>query len=251
MKKHFWRVWLRPNLLIKDMLNDYFAVVSTTGHTKYNEDIAKAIKAEGSELHLETLLDVIGRVEQCKQRFLLNGFAVQDSLVHITPRVKGSWTGSIRLFDPAMHKVTIDAVPTIRLSRLLEREVGVTILGERAQGGALIGMVCDLISGKNDETLTPGGDLIITGEKIKIAPVDDPALGVRFTAADGTETPLDTPLVENKPKRVVCRVPLLAPGTYFLSLTTRYSSGGRLINEPRTLTHELPLVVTDNPMEEQ
>jgi hypothetical protein len=53
-KKFIWKAWLRLNLLTKDVNNDYVAEVSTEGNTKHNEDIAKAIREEGSDLQIET-----------------------------------------------------------------------------------------------------------------------------------------------------------------------------------------------------
>lgn len=39
----FWKVWLKPNLLTKDVDNDYIAEVSTSKQTLRNEDIAQRI----------------------------------------------------------------------------------------------------------------------------------------------------------------------------------------------------------------
>lgn len=39
----FWKVWLKLNLLTKDVDNDYMAEVSTVGKTTRNEDIARRI----------------------------------------------------------------------------------------------------------------------------------------------------------------------------------------------------------------
>jgi hypothetical protein len=33
MKKKTWKVWLRPNLLSKDVKNDYIVEISTTDNT--------------------------------------------------------------------------------------------------------------------------------------------------------------------------------------------------------------------------
>lgn len=39
----YWKVWLKPNLLTKDVDNDYIAEVSTSKQTLRNEDIAERI----------------------------------------------------------------------------------------------------------------------------------------------------------------------------------------------------------------
>ena len=43
----FWKVWLRLNLLTKDVDNDYTAEVSTMKNSLRNEDIAQRIVNEG------------------------------------------------------------------------------------------------------------------------------------------------------------------------------------------------------------
>lgn len=44
----FWKVWLKPNLLTKDVDNDYIAEVSTSKQTLRNEDIAQRIVTQFS-----------------------------------------------------------------------------------------------------------------------------------------------------------------------------------------------------------
>ncbi|MDR1073308.1 MAG: hypothetical protein LBL45_06500, partial [Treponema sp.] len=51
-KETYWKVWLTPNRLTKDIENDFIAEVSTAGSTIRNADIAARIVAERSELRL-------------------------------------------------------------------------------------------------------------------------------------------------------------------------------------------------------
>lgn len=44
----FWKVWLKPNLLTKDVDNDYIAEVLTSKQTLRNEDIARRIVTQFS-----------------------------------------------------------------------------------------------------------------------------------------------------------------------------------------------------------
>jgi hypothetical protein len=244
MAKQFtWKVWLLPNLMTKDVQNDCIADVSTAGTTKHNEDIARAIKEEGSDLQLETLLDVLNRGDRVRRRFLLEGCSIQTDIVHVAPRVSGNWLGADPLFDPAAHKITVNATATASLRKALEEEVGVEVLGKKTDGGAIIGLVTDVLSGKTDGTISVNGDLIITGEKIKIAPAGGEGLGVFFTAENGAETPLEYPISENSPKKILCRVPNLAAGTYTLKIVTQFTSGNTLLKQPRTIVYELPLKV--------
>jgi hypothetical protein len=240
-KKFLWKIWLRLNALTKDVDNDYIAEVSTAGDTKHNEDIAKAIKEEGSELQVETLLDILNRGDRWRRKYLLNGSSTQSGNFHISPRVLGGWLGILPVFNPKKHKITFDAVPTADFRKEIDEEVGVEILGKKADGGAVIGMVTGVVD-KPDGSIAPGDDIIITGEKIKIAPADEAGLGV-FFVSETDEKPLDYPMTENNPKRIVCRVPNLQDGTYTLKIVTRFSSSSVLLKEPRTIVYETPIVV--------
>lgn len=242
-KKFTWKAWLRLNHLTKDVDNDYIAEVSTAGNTLRNEDVARQIVEGRSELRYDTILGVINERDAIVRNALLGGSSVQDANMHLAPRISGNWIGTHPVLNPATHKITLDAAPTTELRKALEEEVGVEILGIKADGGARIDLVTDTHSGKTDGTISAWGNIIITGEKIKIAPADEAGLGVFYVAADGTETQDDTPLTLNDPKRIICRVPGLADGTYTLKIVTRHSSGGVLLKQPRAILYELPLRV--------
>jgi hypothetical protein len=243
-KNYIWKLWLYPNLLTKDVPNDYVAEVSTAGTTKHNEDIAKAIKDEGSDLQLETLVDVLNRGDRWRRHFLLEGSSVQDSNVRLAPRVKGNWEGAKHVFDPTEHKITIDATPTADLRKALADEVSAEVLDVKVDGGARIEMITDVATGKTDGTITRDGDLIIEGEKIRIAPLGEEDLGIFFVGASGSKYPVAVPLTQNDPKKIVCRVPDLLSGTYTLKIVTRFSNGTQCLKAPRTILYDLPLTVT-------
>ncbi|MDR3184475.1 MAG: DUF4469 domain-containing protein [Prevotellaceae bacterium] len=241
-KKHFWKIWLRPNLLTKDVDNDYVAEVSTIGNTLHTEDVAQAIKDGGSELQYETLLDILNHSDRLRRERIQQGYSVQTGVCHIAPRVTGNWIGSAQPFNPEVHKITCDMTASAELRHALE-DVSVEVLGVR-DSGARIGLVTDVTTGKTDGTLTSGGDIIIDGEKIKIAPFDLTGLGVFLTPGTSTTLiPIDKPYVQNDPKKVVCRVPALGTGTYGLRIVTQFSNGTTLLKSPRTITYELLLRV--------
>jgi hypothetical protein len=242
-KRFFWKIWLRPNLLTKNVENDYIAEISTTGNTLRNEDIAQQIVKERSELRYETILSILNERDTVVLNAVLGGSSVQDGNVHLAPRVTGNWLGANPAYNPAIHKITVDAFPTTGLRKALE-DVDVEILGTKAGGGAVIGLVTDVFTGKIDGTVSLNGDIIIEGEKIRIAPLVDATTGVFFVDVNGMETTLDYPVTENNPKKIVCRVPgSLIPGeTYTLKIITRYTHGGNaLLKEPRAIVYELPI----------
>jgi hypothetical protein len=244
-KKTFWKVWLRPNLLTKDVENDLTAEVSTAGNTLRNSDIAARIVAGRSEFRLETIAGILQTRDEIVRDALAQGSAVQDGCVRMAPRVGGVWIGVNHAFNPSEHKLTLDVSPSPEMRAVLET-VGVEVLGEK-DSGAFIGLVTDVTTGKTDGTITPDEDIIVTGDKIKVAPGDDTGfeagLGVFFVDETGAETHVTRKLTENNPKKLVFRVPPLAEGAYTLKVVTRYTHGAQLLNDPRSLVYEFPLTV--------
>jgi hypothetical protein len=58
------------------------------------------------------------------------------------------------------------------------------ILGVK-DSGAYIGLVTDAATKAIDGHITPGGILVITGDKLRIAPADDPEMGIFFVDENG------------------------------------------------------------------
>ncbi|MDR0374149.1 MAG: DUF4469 domain-containing protein [Treponema sp.] len=244
-KRTFWKVWLKRNLLTKDIENDFIAEVSTAGHTLRNEDIAARIVAARSEMRLETIASILAVRDDIVREALLQGTAVQDGCVRMAPRVSGNWIGASHAFDPKTHKIGLDISPSAEMRSALET-VGVEVLGEK-EAGAFIGLVTDISADKTDGTITPDEDIIVTGERIKIAPEGEAGLGVFFVDAGGAEHPLAHKMTENLPKKLVFRVPALAAGAYTLKVVTRFSSSSTLLQHPRSITYEFPLTVSGQP----
>jgi hypothetical protein len=243
MKKHVWKVWLSLNLLTKEVENDYVASVSTTGKTLTNEDIARLIVEEGSELQYETLLDVINHTDRTRLERICQGYSVQTGVCHVKPQVSGSWIGSSARFDPGKHKITCELTLTAGARKALE-EVDVEVLGVK-DSGARVGLVTDVTTGLTDGTVTGSGDMIIEGEKIRVAPLDEPGCGVfLLDEPNGAEFAIQTPYAMNDPRKIICRVPPAGSGAYKLRIITRFSQGSELLKQPRVIDYELPLMVT-------
>ncbi|MDR1644734.1 MAG: DUF4469 domain-containing protein [Tannerellaceae bacterium] len=243
MKRFYWKAWLRQNFLTKDVDNDYVAEVSTVGRTLRNSDIAQEVVKEGSEVKYETVFDIVERTDRIRREKLQEGCSVQTGICHLSPRITGNWIGASTAFDPEKHKSTLDITPTAEMRSALA-EVGVEVLGIR-EGGAYIGLVTDVTTGLVDGTITPNGQILIAGEKIKVEPSTG-AGGVGVFVTDGKDTHQIGPLAVNHPKEIISVVPPLSKGTYQLYILTRYTSGGdSLLNEPRRIEYATPLVVTE------
>ena len=242
----FWKVWLKPNLLTKDVDNDYIAEVSTSKQTLRNEDIAQRIVDEGSEIKYDTLLSIINQHDRIIREAVCDGYSVLTGVGQYSPRVTGSWIGKSANFDPSVNKLTLDMVLSKEMRDALAT-VGVEVLGVKEGGGAAIGLVTDTLTEATDGTITPGEDILIEGAKIKIA--GDPDLcGVYFIPRDAPEETIykvERRLTQNDPSRIIARVPAtLEPGVYTLRIVTQFSNSAVLLKEPRTLEYEQPLVVS-------
>ena len=168
-------------------------------------------------------------------------FSIAPTVFAAAGFASGSWIGANATYAPEAHKITCDMSPAAELRTNLE-EVGVEVLGVR-ESGAFIGLVTDSATGTTDGIITAGDDIVIEGDKIKVAPDDEAGLGVFFVAADGTENVVVHRLMQNDPKKVVARVPALAAGAYTLIIKTRFSSSSALVNQPRTVIYSQPLIV--------
>ncbi|MDR1273057.1 MAG: DUF4469 domain-containing protein, partial [Odoribacteraceae bacterium] len=122
-------------------------------------------------------------------------------------------------------------------------DVGVEVLGVK-DSGARVGLVTDVTTGLTDGTITPDGDIIITGEKIKVMPIDEPEYRVSLVeVTSGTEIVIEPPYPVNDPSRIICRVPSLGTGEYTLRIITRFTQGNVLLKQARVIDYELPLKV--------
>jgi hypothetical protein len=240
MAKDIWKIWLRLNFLTQDVENDYTGEVSTMGHTIRNEDIADRIVKGRSELRYETILAILNERDGIVLESVLEGSSVQDGVVHIAPSVAGLWTGADRTVDPARQRPSVSISPTAALRDGLSN-VKLEILGLK-DSGAYIGLVTDAATKAVDGHITPNGILVITGDKLRIAPADDPELGIFFVDEGGGKTPV-TQISQNDPKKLTVLVPPLSTGTYTLQVITRFTSGNTLLKVARTIVYDMPLVV--------
>lgn len=236
----FWKIWLRLNLLTKDVDNDYMAEVSTVKNTLRNEDIARRIVAKGSEVTYETMLSSIKKYDLVVREAIQQGYSVMTENCQFTPRVTGSWITPSDQFDPARHKITLDIVETNIMREALAK-IGVEVLGVK-ESGAGIDRVTDGFTGKIDGTITIGDVIDIEGDKIKVLG-ESAEVGVFFVDASGAVTQATGRLRRNDPKFVQIQVPatLTAGSAYTLRIVTQFTSGNNLLKDPRTIEYDRPL----------
>lgn len=192
---------------------------------------------------MPTILSVTSQDSDIILEALLNGDSVTTDLCQFSPRILGAFENSDAQFDPAIHKLTFDIVPTKKLRDAL-KNVKVINMGTKADV-ARIRLVTDTLTGLFDGSITASEDIMITGNNIKITG-DEAVVGVFFVAGDGTTTKVTRRLTQNDPSKVIARVPALANGSYTLRIVTQFSQSSTTLKEARTLEYPTKLVVGDS-----
>jgi hypothetical protein len=256
MNKNFiWKLWLYLNYINKDP-RGRTAMVDFAGPTRTLEMLVDELVKEGSDIQKETLLAAIRRLTRLRVWYLQMGYPVNDEVTILSPRVTGNFHGKSGGVEDGDHKITLSTQLT-KDTRTALQEVSIEIKGNKG-ADVDIDMVTDLETGLQDGTITPGDDIIIEGDKIKVVgePAStssatgsglEPGIGVFFVDSTGN-TLQAVRYNENNPKRVNVRVPAALPKgqSFTLRIVTRFINGTQLLVTPRTIDYELP-VFTLNP----
>jgi hypothetical protein len=222
--------------------NDYTARVQLNG-TLYNSDVARRITAQRSELRHETIVSILQMADEIKRSAIASGFSVIDGVAQMRPSVPGRFEGAAAAFNPAVHSKSVIMMPSPEMNRAMQASK-VVILGA-ATTGPVINRVEDVFSGTENRLITPGRNLRIYGQRLRIAGNDSGVVGVWFVCADESSKRIridDRDLVDNEPSRLTLVVPALEPGGYFVEIVTQSSTNTKqMIREPRTHRFEILL----------
>lgn len=244
-KEHYWQFYLRPNALTKDDLDDCVAEVFTAPKTMRNEDIVRAIMQEGSEVSYETALSIVNKRDRIIRENLLDGHSVITEICQFTPRITGVFASSGAPFDPKVHGLTLDMVLVSGMREAL-KTVKTVSLGAKPDA-ANIELVTDTLTDLTDGSITPGEDIRIDGNRIKIAgPEGEETNGVFFVPTTGNPIPVTRRLTRNDPSCLIARVPMLTVGNYTLRIVTHFSQSSTLLKTPRVIEYKKLLTVVSD-----
>ena len=217
---YVWPVELRENK-ITERTDDYTASVKTFSDTKSLEYIAKEIVRERTEYRLDTIL----------------------SIMNFSPTITGSFDSHGEVLDDKSMKCGVN----VTVNQIVKDGLaGVKLYIDSVQelGGAKIDRVKDLTTGKTDGTVTPGGMVEITGNKIKCLNADGTGIG-HFRLYNESESPEEvTVLGVNDPSKIIFIFPTgLLAGNYRLEIETYFSNTSTMLKNPRTLVCPVALKV--------
>ncbi|RHU27290.1 DUF4469 domain-containing protein [Parabacteroides sp. TM07-1AC] len=244
-KKYVWKFDLEEYLMTKDVLEDYKAILKPIQSLDIT-DVARAIVEERTEYRVDTLVNTANLIDEKIRQLVCQNNIVKTGTAMFTPAIEGLFLGKTGTVDPAKNKCTVNIIPTAAMRSELDKvtmEFSGTV---KESGGARIGLVKDVTTGKTDGTITPGGMIDVTGSKIRCINADGTGIG-SLTLLKSTDRSVATSITLfgiNDPSRLMFTLPAnLEAGTYELTLETYFSTNKTQLKQPRTLVYSIPLVV--------
>jgi hypothetical protein len=185
--------------------------------------------------------DLVGNVKQFFDEAayqLCDGYSVNTGYYSLHPRVGGTFDAIREGIDEKKHPVTFSFRTRNPLRELAQR-IEIFVEGVADVQG-YIDEVLDVTTGAVNETLTPGGMVVITGSRIKVVG-DKPGIGIALNGSRAGGTPYNQQFsdkyAENDPSKVIAVLPPTIPeGQFAIKITTQYTQGGTLLKEPRVVS---------------
>jgi hypothetical protein len=240
---HRIKAYLYDNPLTEKDLNDYVARVSSEHSLSVKQVAEAAASRGGADISAAAMTHAVELWLQEMGYQLCDGFSVNTEWFTVSVHIKGVFDDPHEQFDPQKHTIVFEFHQGAKL--LKERAtVTVDILGV-AESGIFVSQVTDMKTGSVNDLLTPGRNLKITGQKIRVAG-NKPGVGIVFRSMDDPEatyTVAPDDIVVNNPSEVMIIIPQLIADTYKLEITTQFSTGNHLLNEPRTAVFDKILEV--------
>ncbi|GHV51509.1 hypothetical protein FACS1894181_13450 [Bacteroidia bacterium] len=234
---------LYDNPLTPDDPNDLVGHVFSQGTVNLSELCKSAAGRGGADISAAAMQHATELVLKEAAFQLCNGFSINlDGIITAHVGIKGTFSGPNDHFDPERHKVVFYFQIGSVLRKLMSF-IKVHIRG-KADSGLKLLQIEDVASGSINDLLTPGNNLKVFGQKIKLAG-DDPDVGIYFVG-ETTRSRVKVAanqIAVNANSQLLFIIPALANGTYHLEVTTQYSNAGSNLKAPRTFKFEKALSV--------
>lgn len=216
--------------------NTYSAqIVNSRSYTF--DDIAKYLLRHNTGLSGAVIYGLWEGIKGAVEEFVSDGGSVNTELFNIQTSIRGIFSGEDDGFDGRRHKIRLNMQPGLVL-RDVPGRIKVRKLVSRSM--AMIMSVTDMKSGSTDSVLSPGGNIRILGQKLKIIG-DSPACGLCFVPDDASATPVMVPrpgIIVNSPSEIIAAVPALERGIWSVRIVTQFCKGNRSLKTPRSIGFE-------------
>jgi hypothetical protein len=222
--------------------NDFTARVSSEKSLNVRQVCEAAVERGGADVSAAAMNHAVELWLKEMAYQLCDGFSINCGWFTVSVHIKGVFNSPNEHFNPEKHFIVFEFHQGATLRKLIASIV-VDILGV-ADSGPQIFEVTDMKTGSVNDLMTPGRNLKISGQKIKIAG-DNPANGIVFRSQDdpdSTYTVDASDIVTNNPSEVMILIPALIADGYTLEVTTQFT-GTKLLKEPRTVAFDKVLTV--------
>jgi hypothetical protein len=239
MIHHQLRAYLYKNLLT-DSPNDYCVRVIADRSLNVSQVCEIAGLRGGADISPAAMEHAVSLWLKEMAYQLCDGYSINTGWFTASVHIKGTANSPDEHFNPDRFEIVFE----FHQGALLRKEsssIGVEFLGVADTDGR-ISQVTDMKTGSVNDLLTPGRNLRINGDKLKIAG-SDPAVGVYFRdmATEKTVKVDPSDVVINHPSELLVVIPSLDSGaTFRLEVITQFTVG-TLLKQPRTITFNQPL----------
>jgi len=229
---HPIKALLYPNLLKNNKGTFKAQVITSQAHGIKDICVSFCSKRRSSldpdtlEYHVRLFFE-----EMCE--LLDSGDAINTGYFAAAPTIKGSFKNKYDTFDVKKHRVTYKFSQGALLRKRTANMEAEIFHGTSVNFGFI--RVRDVYSGSLNNVITPGKNLKIEGQKIKLSGTH-PDVGVYFiseTTGERTKVP-QVDVITNQNKNLLIFIPDLQPDSYRLEHITQYAGKGTLLNVPRS-----------------
>lgn len=229
---HKIKAYLYDNLLTKDNPNDFIARTISERSLNVKQICEAAVNRGGADVSSAAMEHATALFLKEMAYQLCDGYSVNTGYFTAGTQIRGVFDSPTETFNSQKHNILFQFNQGEKLRAEIPN-IEINILGV-ADASSVILQVKDIKSGTVNDLLTPGRNLKIAGNKIKVAG-DNAANGIYFVnTATEARTQVETnDVVVNNPSELIVMIPALTAGTYTIEVVTQFAVGS-LLKEPRT-----------------
>ena len=206
------------------------------------DDIAKHLLKHNTGLSSSAIYGLWQGIKDAVEEFASEGGTINTELFKTSVSIRGVFNGMDDGYDPNRHKIRLNMRP----GQLL-LDVPGKLKVKKLNPGAktFINSVTDVKTGSVNGRLTPGKNIRIIGQRVKIKG-PDPSCGIYFVSDKANDAPVKVEASEyvvNKPSEIIVVIPKLNKGNWKIRVITQYCTGQKHLKSPQTATFEKALTV--------
>ncbi len=227
---------LSKNLLTKDSYN-FVAKVHPAGSCDKEAIITEMLR-HGTLLTKTDILAVLNGFEETILDIIDSGRTVNTPLFKTSFSISGVFDGPDDNFERNRHKIKVNLTNGIRLRDSVTK-VDLEKTKTRITSPQIY-EVKDIISGKVNKQLTPGGIVELFGHNIRISG-NNTDCGLWFIPDSGEAIKAQI-FAQNKPSKLIAMIPALTNGGYNLKVVTQFTVG-HIVKSSKTCLFDKSLLV--------